>query len=211
VLACCFIQNASTRNTDVILKQLADAPSELRLTIHNQFPGIELVSPVYATGRDVTCYLSPGQRVGAGAMMKASFDIDLTQHVSIGVLMYKLQRKSVGQSNKGAISNEEATCTQLVVIWKVNNSKKFCATSFLIEHDKRHVWDKNRLMRLTSYYQTINIHGPIEETYLMYGSTVLMTSLNATRKAECYKLEMTISKTSMKDDTQRLQYIDVER
>jgi hypothetical protein len=42
--------------------------------------------------------------------------------------------------NKDVISSEdEATRTQLVIIWKVNSSKEFQVSSRLIEHDKDHV------------------------------------------------------------------------
>jgi hypothetical protein len=34
-----------------------DPPSKVKLIIHNQFPGTELVSPVYA-GEGTICYLS---------------------------------------------------------------------------------------------------------------------------------------------------------
>jgi hypothetical protein len=44
----------------------------------------------------------------------------------------------------------------------------------------------------------------------MHDNTVLMTSLNVTRE-ECYKLEMTISEGSIKDDTQRPHYIDMDK
>jgi hypothetical protein len=52
---------------------------------------------------------------------------------------------------------------------------------------------------------------PIKETYLMHGNTVLMTRVNTARKTECYILEMTLSETNIKNDTQRLRYIGMNR
>jgi hypothetical protein len=195
----------SINNSDAgtIQSRQNGAPSEVRLIIHHQFPGVELVSPAYiSTG--ATCCLSPDQSVDVGSIMQAGFNIDPDQE-SIGILMYKLQRKGIDQSN------EEATCIQLVVIWKVNSSKEFCVVSHLIEHDKDRIWDRDGLMRLTECYELFNIqHGSVEDTWLMRDNTVLMASLNVVCK-EYYKLEMTISETSIKDDTQRLWYIGLDR
>jgi hypothetical protein len=191
---------SSTRNTAVILKQLVGAPSKVKLMISNQFPGIELVSPVYNS--DGACYLSPDRRVDIGSTMQADFGIDITQSESVGILAYKL-RKNTDQP-------DETTYIHLVVIWEVNSSSGFYVYSDLIESDKSYVWDRDDLMSLASEFELVNMqHAPIEETYLMHDNTVLMTRVNVTHEEECYKLEMTISETSIKDDTMRIQYIDM--
>jgi hypothetical protein len=137
--------------------------------------------------------------------MQASFNIDPDQDESIGVLMYKLQEKNT-------VRFGEATCTQLLIIWKVNKSKVFWATSRLVEHDKSRVWDEVGLMKLTKHYVSSNVHyGLIEDTWLMHDNTVLMTRINVICEEECYKLEMTVSETSIEDDTQRPQYISLYR
>jgi hypothetical protein len=98
------------------------------------------------------------------------------------------------------------------VIWKVNSSKEFYVYSSLIEYDKSHVWDRDKLTKMTEYCKMFNIqHCPIEETYLMHDNKVLMTRLDVTREAECYKLEMTISEASINKDTQRPRYVDMDR
>jgi hypothetical protein len=130
--------------------------------------------------------------------------------------MYKLQRKNIDQSNGEVISSETtaaaAACTQLIIIWKVKRYSEVRVHLSLIEHDEGHVWDRARLMKLAFGFELVNVqHGPIEETYLMRDSTVLMTSLNLTREEGCYKLEMTISEGDIKDDTRRPLYIDVDR
>jgi hypothetical protein len=179
--------------------------SKVMSLIHHQCSGIELVSPVY-TGYGAACYLFPAQRVDVGSTIQVGFNIDLTQGESICILMYEL--KNTKQFNKDAISSEdEVKCVQLLMILEVNHSKKFCVVSHLIEHDKAHVWDNDRLMRLAKQYMLYDIHIPIEETWLMHDNTVLMTRVNVAREKACYKLEMTLSEASIKYDTQRPLYI----
>jgi hypothetical protein len=115
--------------------------------------------------------------------------------------MYKLQRKNIDQSSEDpAFSTNEMTCVQLVIIWKVNNSREFYIFSDLIEHDKCRLWDRDRLMKLAKWYKLYDIqHVPIEESWSMHDNTVLMKRVNITREAEYYKLDMTIYEASIKD------------
>jgi hypothetical protein len=70
-------------------------------------------------------------------------------------------------------------------------------------------------MRLVECYELHDMQrGPIENTWLMYYNglltpynTALMTSVNATCKEECYKLEMIISEGGTNRDTQRPRYL----
>jgi hypothetical protein len=188
-----------------------DGP-KMTFIIHHQFPGVELISPVYFS-LFATCCLSPDQRVDFSSTTQADFNIHPNRNVSIGALMYKLQRKNIDQSNGETISSkEEATCIQFIIIWKVKNHSEFHAYPFLIEHDEGHVWDSAKLMELAFVCGLLNIqYIPTEETWLMHDNAVLMTSLNITHEEECYKLEMTISEGSIKDDTQRLWRVDLDR
>jgi hypothetical protein len=199
-------------DTDTIQPSQDDAPSKMKLIIHNQFPGIELTFPVYA-GRHVTCHSLPDQSINVDSTIQVDFNINTTQYMPTGVLMYKLQRKATDQSNEDVTSSEnEATCIQLIIIWKINSFKEFFTASYLLEHKKDYFWDRNELLRLNEHYKLTNIqHGIIENTWLMHDNTVLMTSLNVTHEEEYYKLKMTISEESVKDDTQRPRYIDVDR
>jgi hypothetical protein len=121
--------------------------------------------------------------------------------------MYELKKK-----NKDAISSEdEANCIQFFMTWKVDSSKEFCVTSYLIEHDRSCVWDKDKLMQLAKYYKLTNIQDcPIEYTLLIHENTILRARMNATREEECYKFEMTLSETSIKDDTDWPPYFDLD-
>jgi hypothetical protein len=198
----------STRDIDIIQPNQNSPPSKVKLIIRNQFSGIELVSPVYCS-ENAECYLPPNQRVYADSATQVGFNIDPDQE-SIGVLIYKLQRKDINELNEEAIySEDEATSTQIFMVWKVKNSRELYVYSRLIEHDKDHIWNRDRLMKLAKSYELFNIqHGPIKETWLMHDNTVLMTGLNMTHEKECYKLEITISS---KNDVQRPQHIDLNR
>jgi hypothetical protein len=166
--------------------------------IYHQCPGIESVSSDYACD-NATCYMSPDKRVVVGLIAEAGFNINLTQGETIGILRYEL--KNTKQFNEDAISSEdEARCIQVFMIWKINNSKEFRVVLCLIEHDKRYVWDRDRLMKLTRSCSISNIHVPIEIIYLMYDNTVVILKANITYE-EYYKLEVTISKAGIKYDT----------
>jgi hypothetical protein len=206
------------------------APSEVKLIVYHRFPGIELISPI-CIGSDAKSYPSPDRKVVFGSKTQVNFKsirsyktFSGVLYISTlrkkkrnesfsGVLMYKLQRENTNPSNVDVISSEEeATCTQFVIVWEINSSKKFSIASYLIEHDKDSVWDEDKLLQLTKYYKPANIqYGHVEETWLMHDNTVLMTSLNITPEGGCYKLVMNISKTSIKDGTQRPLYISLDR
>jgi hypothetical protein len=201
-----------TGNVATIQSSQDDTSPKVMLIIHHQFPGIELTSPVYA-GDGVERYLPPDQNVDVDSTMQTGFNINRSWRESFGILMYKLQRKNIDQSDKGNMSSEdETTYIQLVIVWKVSSFKEFLVDSYLIEHDKDRVWDRNRLMKLANLYRLRDIqHGPIEMTYLMHDNTVLMTSLSVTFEERYYKLDITISKTGRKYDTLRPEYFDVDR
>jgi hypothetical protein len=200
------MESAHTSDTNIIHPFQVDAPLEVRLSIHQQFPGIELVSPVYVSN-GATCHLLPDQRVYVDSKTQVGFSINPDHEESIGALIYRLQRNNTDQPY------EETTCIQLIMIWKINSSREFCVVSDLIEHDKDHIWDSIELMNRVAWYALFDMqHGPIEETWIIHGNIALITSLNVTREEECYKLEMTISETSIKDDyIQRPRYISLHR
>jgi hypothetical protein len=176
----------------------------LELVIHNQCSNIELVSPLYYSD-GTECHLSPDQRVYAGSTMQTYLMVDLFQNEFICALMYRLKGKDTDELNV-------VTCTQLAMVWKFDKFKRFHLVTRLIEHDKGQVWDKDRMMKLVKHYRLFNMqHGLIEETWLMRDNTVLMIRENVTRKEDCYRLEITIAETSVKDDTWRPWYFDLDK
>jgi CRISPR/Cas system-associated endoribonuclease Cas2 len=203
---------ASTRNTSVIPKLSASVPSEVKMELHNQISGIELISPAYASD-DAACNLLPKQKLAVGSTTQIGFKIDFSLEEPNGILIYELKRKNTNQFNEDIISNEdEARCVQLVIVWKFSPSKGFLVVSRLIEHDKDRIWDRNELMNLAKSYYLYDLQNSIFElTYLMRDNTVLITRMNVTRTKRSCKLEITISEGSMKNDTRRPQYIGLNR
>src|SRR5690606_11633535 len=101
---------------------------------------------------------------------------------------------------------------QFVMLWKVYKPGKFHVYFDIIEHDRDRVWYRDNMIKLAARYILFNVkYSPIEETYLIRGNTVLMTSLNVTHEEECYKLEITISEGSIKHYTWKPRYIGLNR
>jgi hypothetical protein len=199
------------RDADINQPPQNDAPSEVKLIFHHQFHGIELVSPTYASRR-ATCHLQPDQNVDDGSITQAGFKIMSSHKSRFGVVMYRLQRKNTDLSNVDAIPNEEETCTQLVTVWKINRSKKFSATSYLLEHDKDRVWDDNRLLQLARDYNPVNIqYNTIEDTWLTHDRTVLTTILEFDFNPSDVVLNIAISEGVEDGHTKRPERINLKR
>jgi hypothetical protein len=198
--------HSSQSEADSICSVQNDPPSEVKLMIHNQFPGIELVSPVYA-GEGVTCYLSPDQSVNTGSTMQAYFSVDLEQDESINALLCKLNRSDIAEFDE-----HEKTCIQLVIFWKVDKFKRFLVNTYLIEHDGSRVWNRDMLMELAKNEKLFDMkYYHVEETWLIHDNIALKINLNITREEGCCNLEINISEASIKDDTQRPWYFDMDR
>jgi hypothetical protein len=180
-----------------------DVSSKVKLIIHHQCPGIELVSPLYC-GDGAVGHLSPEQSIDVGSTTQVDFNVDPIYNMS--AFMYKIQRKYIDTSDK------EATCIQLFVIWKIDKSGEFYIYSCLIEHDKDLVLNRDGMMKLVEHCELNIQYHLFEVTWLMRDNSVLMTRINITTSEEaCYKLEMTIAETSIRDDTRRPWYIDINR
>jgi hypothetical protein len=204
-----LFRSKSISSANARIQRKNNAP-EVKLIVHNQCLGIELVSPVYAYD-NATCHLSPDQRLDSGSTMKAGFNIDSTQEESIGILMYEL--KNTKQFSNNVISREDkARCAHFSMIWKVNNSKEFYVNWHIIVHEKGRIWNRDKLIELAKQCDIFNIkHSPIEETLLTHNNTVLMTRANITHEGECYILEITISETNIRHNTWRPWYLDMDR
>jgi hypothetical protein len=195
-----------------IIQSIAyDAPSKVKLMIHHQFPDIELVSPLYY-GNGATCYLSPKQIVNAGFTMQTGFNINSGQKESIGVLMYKLKKDDIDQLNEETTSSEdETTCTQLFIAWKIDSYKEFWVALDIIKHDKSRVWNRDGLMELAGRCRLFNVYSPVERTWLIHDNKALVINLNVTREEKCCRLEMIIYEGCINKDTQIPWYIDMVR
>jgi hypothetical protein len=182
------------------------APSKVKLVIRNRWPNttIRLVAPMYASNGP-KCDISPYENVYSGTTMRAYVKKNLSQGESLCALMYKLRKDNTDEFN-------EAKCTQLVMIWKIDNFERFHLILRLIERDKGQVWDRDRLMKLAEECTLSSTPcNSIKETWLLCNYTVLVTRMNVTCKKAYPKLEMVISEGSGNGFVQRPQYISLNR
>jgi hypothetical protein len=148
----------------------------------------------------------------ANTMTRASFGKSITNDDFVGVLIYKLQRKSGLESNVGNTSKEESsTSVQLLVILERKSWCGFSVRALLIEHSNTIAWDEDKLRELYSMrYALLNkCHLTenndvirkylIEDMWLLDDTTVLMTTSKQCRVN--YVFEIAIYEGTKKDDT----------
>jgi hypothetical protein len=169
----------------------------LNITIHNQYPDLQLTSPVYCS-KNATCRVFPSQQVGFGTTVEASFGIDFMQNYYEGALLYKLQRNHItetdNQSNSSATSIKNAAANMyLLVIWDtIDSSHKFCVC--LIECTNDFTWDEGKLCTLYKEYeyQFCRDYKSRIITWLMHGDAVMKTRFDITYGSG-YNLDIIIS------------------
>jgi hypothetical protein len=127
----------------------------LNITIHNQYPGLELTSPVYfSTG--TIYHVSSSQQVSTDNTVKASFGIDSKQKYRECALLYKLQRKHVTEpgnqpNNSTAFIEYTITNMYLLAVCDVkNNNHEFYVC--LLEFTDDFAWDEDKLWALYKEY-----------------------------------------------------------
>jgi hypothetical protein len=150
------------------------------MTVHNQYPEIELVSPVYFCNYS-TYYEYPVERTDVGTVMKISFRFNLDQDESSGILMYELRRKSNARSGHqssidiiSAKAIEEALkMTRLLVTWDIKCSGGPRVNLVLVEYNES-VLSEDKLARLYDKVKDIrSVHCLTSCTWLMCDDTAL--------------------------------------
>jgi hypothetical protein len=167
----------------------------LNITIYNQYPGLELASPVYCSN-GTECHVSPSQQMNT---IEASFGIAFRQRNFKGALLYKLQRKHASRadnqpSTSTASIKDATTSIYLLVSWNVgdyNREFRVC----LIEYVDNFVWDEDKLWALCDrcIYQ---FYVPYESnviTWSMKDGSVIKTKRSVTYGLD-YKLDISISR-----------------
>jgi hypothetical protein len=143
----------------------------IKLNIHNRCLNVDLVSPTYITRNWLGCYKAPDYKVCTGDMTRSCFVIGLKND---GALIYRLQRKRSRESTE--IDKDISSATQLLVIWRLSDSKELYTDVLLIKHDKG--FDKDNLEKLhhKNIYRFRLYSIPVIETWLLDDNTVLMTT-----------------------------------
>jgi hypothetical protein len=187
----------------------------LHITIHNQYPSLELTPPVYFSDGTTYC-MSSNQQIDSGNTMETSFGIDSRQKNLKCVSLYKLQGKHTtktdNQSDNNAASIENTTTNMhFLVAWISKNYRhNFCAC--LIEFTDDFAWDEDKLWAL---YREYNDQLHMGYTYSItrwsiYGNTTMKTKLRASYGSVC-KLDIVISEGTEKYNMKKPIKIDPKR
>jgi hypothetical protein len=184
------------------------------MTIHNQYPDLDLTSPTHC-GNGTTPHLSSSQQTDTGTIMKASFEIDSKQNDFRGALLYKLQRKYItrtgNQPNSSTASiKKTAANIYLLVVWNVSERDNFCVCP--IECTNEVTWDKSKLWTLCRKYnsQFCNDHIPNISVWSVYDGKMMEIRRDITYGSD-YKLDIILSKGTGKHKTKKPMKIDPKR
>jgi hypothetical protein len=185
------------------------------VVIHNQCSNIKLVSPVYFCNGAVCSKLS-SQRIDIGAKRKACFEFNTIRDEFEGALLFKLQRCSDRQRNMDTTTTKadkrEAKCVQLVVAYKVKDSKLFLYVS-LIKLPKKFTWNENKLKKLydknRSWLKEYN--NTTSHKWIMDDNTILKTAFSARDLKRIFEISISISEEEIDDNSMRPFCINFER
>jgi hypothetical protein len=187
----------------------------MNVTIHNQYPDIELISPVYFCNRGAYNEY-PIERTDDSATMKIEFRFGLDK-LPGGILMYEVQRKEKAKSDHR--SNTDTTSTEaieytskmirLLVVWKFESFRKPRVYIVLAEHDNALVLNEDKLAQLYDKINDVpsshNLSG-----WLMCDNTALTVTYKTVMK-KGHELEITISGGVKNEYTRQALWIDPER
>jgi hypothetical protein len=188
----------------------------MTMTVHNQYPDIELVSPVYFCNRG-TYYEYTVERADGGAAMKTGFRFDPNQDESGGVLMYKVQRKSNTISDHQTSINaiyakvveEVSFLMRLLVTWKIKRSGEPKVHIMLIEYGSETALSEDKLAQLYDKVDDIpSVHNP--SVWLICNNTALAAKYEVADEKDL-ELKITISRGVKNKDTMNPMWIDPER
>jgi hypothetical protein len=172
----------------------------MKVNIHNQCSNTKLVSPIYFGNGVVHPKLSD-RRIDIGTRRKACFEINATQNEFKGVFLFKLKKKnrlSIYSSNlfkRRKYSNSKAKCVQMLIAWKVKNSKLFLYVA-LVKHPKGFTWNEDYLKKLydKNHDWLKEYNSARSDTWLMDGDIVLKTTVSVRDLKEIIELNISISK-----------------
>jgi hypothetical protein len=159
------------------------------VTIHNQYLGIKLTSPVcFCDGR--ICNEYSVKRMNDNAVMKIGFRFSLLNKLPSGILMHEVQRNGGTGTDHQPSADTTFTetvegiskITRLLVTWEIKHCWELRIRAVLIEHDNELVLNENKIVQL--YNKVNSIHSKVyswifkydgiyKSTWLMHDDTVL--------------------------------------
>jgi hypothetical protein len=186
-------------------------PRSVKLNIHNQCLNVDLISPAYATSDGLECHRAPAYKVCAGDIMKSAFIINKSNHVSYGVLIYRLQRKQAHESTE--TSEDTSSISRLLVFWVISKFNELYADVLLVEHAKEFVWNEDDLRELydKNYHQLKEYDDIIPATWLMDDHMILKTSFKTENLEENFDLSISIYEEEKYDCAMRPIRISTKR
>jgi hypothetical protein len=184
------------------------------VAVHNRYPDIGLVSPVYFCSCG-TCYEYPVKRTNTDVVVKIGFRFDIDQNEPGGILMYKVQRKSDTRFDRQSSTNtiyakaiEEASeMMQLLITWKIKHFEESKVNIVLVEYGNELVLNEDKLVQL--YENDI----PSEDNpfkWLMYDNTVLAARHELVRKTG-FESRITVYEGVKDERTMKPMWIESER
>jgi hypothetical protein len=183
------------------------------LTIHNRCSSTKLISPVYFGSGAI--HSKPfDQQMELETEMNASFEINAVQDDFEGALLFKLQSHPDSQHNTDALTTEfnETTCIQMLVAWKVEDSKPF-AHVVLIEHAKKLTWNEDKLRKLyrNNHDRLKKYDGATSDKWFIDDNMILRTSFKIRGLKGNFELIISISEEERDDYAMRPLCLDLKR
>jgi hypothetical protein len=189
------------------------------VTVHNQYPNIDLVSPIYFCNCGIYNEY-PVERTDDGAIMKVDFRFDLEQNGSGGILAYEVQRKgNIGsdhQPSTDTTSTETVEDTskmmRFLMAWEIERLREPKVHIMLIEYDNEFALNEDKLAQLYGKIddQLSRRYRASKSTWLVSDNTVMEAKYETVQKGGP-KLKITISKGAKEEDTKSTLWIDSER
>jgi hypothetical protein len=181
------------------------------ITVHNQYPGIELLSPVHFCNR-CTHYECHSKRIGDDNMVKIEFRYDFDQDKPGAILMYGLQGEagSNHRSSTNKVIEDASKMVGLLVAWRIERSRKLKVNKMLVEYSDELVLDEDKLGQL---YDKINDLLPFytsKRTWSMSNNTTLAVVYEVVQEASL-ELEIAIYKRFRDSSTIEPVWIDPTR
>jgi hypothetical protein len=168
-------------------------PSSFKLNIHNQCLNVGLASPIYVTNDGLECHRAPDHKVYARDTTKSGFIINKSDDGSYGVLIYRLQVRQSHESTE--ICEDTSSAAQLLVVWRISESKELYADALLTEYTRTFTWNRGKLNKLyhENHDRLKKYANTISDTWLIDNNVTLKTTFSARDLKENLELSISIS------------------
>jgi hypothetical protein len=186
------------------------------ITVHNQYPDVKLVSPVYFCNHGKR-YKYRVKKVHDGAVINIGFRFDLDQDELGGIMMYEVQKNVISNhqfstdTTSAKVIEKALNMIRLLVTWKIGRSGEPKVKIMLVEYDRGLILREDKLAQL---YEKVNDipfgQNPSGYTWLMCDNAALTATHEVMRKAGL-GLKIIVSQGVRRMDAIKPMWIDSER